>query len=226
MKSWLCICLLSVGLSFFLSGCTVKVTPSLSSSLGMDAFENMREINVRDVSLALYIDPKIKNLQAEQKIRTGEFTLPIGPAFSAKLIKALAYQFRTIVLVDQPSYQGAQPIDALMRVTLQDVDVTMDVKTGFAVITSESYTRIAVRAEIQDFQEKKSVWVGTTQTKETGQHQEMGQMSYQEVGRGFASGVDVAIDKAVGDLMNQMAKSPNLAKYFEIWEARSRQKQE
>lgn len=210
--------LLMVGLLVWISGCAVQVTPALNSSLGMDAFTSMRTINVRDVSLALYIDPKVRGLSATQEVRAGHYTFPIGSALSAKLVKALAYHFKEIILIDEPHYSGPKPVGALMRVTLQDADVNMGVKPGFAKVSTESYVRLSVRAEIQDIQEKKTVWVGTTQTKETGTHEEMGQMSYQEAGRGFAAGIDIAIDKAVGDLMFQMSKSQNLAEFLDALE--------
>ncbi|ABA56525.1 MULTISPECIES: hypothetical protein [Nitrosococcus] len=203
------------------AGCTVKVAPSLDSSLGMDAFENMRQINMRDVSLALYLDPKLKNLNVEQKIRMGEFSFDIGRAFSAKLVKALAYNFRTIHIIDTLSYSGPEPVDALMRVSLQDMDVNMAMRTGFATISTEAYSRLSIRAEIQDAQENRTIWVGTTQAKEEGGSQEMGQMTYQEAGRGFASTMSSAIDKAIGDLLGQMNKSSNLHNYLAKWEQKN-----
>lgn len=187
----------------------------------MSAFDAMRVIQPRNVAVALYIDPKIREIQGSQKIKSGEFSFPVGAAFSVKLVKALAYQFRTIVLIDQPAYSGEIPVHGLMRVTLQDVDINLSVKSGFATVQSESYTRLVVRAELQDFAENRPVWVGTTQAQESNTHAEMSQITYQEAGRGFAAGIDVAIDKAVGDLMSQMQKSTNLRTYLDRWETRS-----
>lgn len=203
---------------FLMNGCAVKVTPILSTSLGITAFDNMKKIELHNTSLGLYFDPKVKELKVDQKIKVGEFTFPIGSAFSVKLIKALAYHFRTIHLIDQPDYREEAPFDAIMIVTLQDIDMKMGVKSGFSTVSTESYIRISIRAEIKDKLEKKTVWVGATQVKETGSHQEYGQMTYQEAGRGFASAIDIGIDKAIGDLMDHMSRSDNLAKYFDIWE--------
>lgn len=209
-----------VGFWLCMVGCTVKISPPLSSSLGMSAFDAMRVIQPRDVAIALYIDPKIREIQGAQKIKSGEFSFPVGAAFSVKLVKALAYHFDTIVLIDQPAYSGDVPIHGLMRVTLQDVDLNMSVKSGFATVQSESYTRLVVRAELQDYAENRPVWVGTTQAQESSIHQEMSQLTYQEAGRGFASGIDVAIDKAVGDLVGQIQKSSNLKASLDRWEGK------
>ena len=216
-NSFLSIFLIAV-ISLGVAGCAVKVHPVLNSSLGIDAFENMKKIDPQDVSIALYIDPKLKDLKVSQKLKMGEYTFQMGDAFSVKLIKAISYKFRTIILIDTPNYTGDVPMDALMRVSLQDVDVNMGVKSGFSTVSTEGYTRLSIRAEIRDIKENKTVWVSATQAKETGTHEEMGQMTYQEAGRGFAASIDKAIDKALGSLINQMSKSRNLNLYIDKWE--------
>lgn len=216
-NSFLSVCLIAV-MTLGMIGCAVKVQPVLNSSLGIDAFENMKKIELQDVSIALYIDPKLRNLKVSQKLKMGEYSFEMGNAFSVKLIKAISYKFKTIILIDTPNYTGSDPIDALMRVGLQDVDVNMGVKSGFSTVSTESYIRLSIRAEIRDIKENKTIWVGTTQAKETGAHEEMGQMTYQEAGRGFAVSIDKAIDKAIGSLINQMSKSQNLNLYIDKWE--------
>ena len=209
-------------LFFILSGCQqIKVEPVLSSSLGITAFQNMEKIQLHDVSLALYLDDKIKNLIVEKEIRAGKFKFEVGNALSVKLIKALTYTFRTVHLVKKPSYAGPEKIDAMMLVTLQDVDMNLDVKIGFASVETESYSRFAIRAEIKDMESKDTVWVGTTQAQTTGKHEEMAKMTYQEAGRGFAVGIDMAIDKVVGNLVRQMEKSQSLSSHLKIWEQKT-----
>ena len=199
------------------TGCQIKIEPVLSSSLGMSAFENMKKVQRHDASIALYLDPKIKKLMVEREIRAGNFSFPVGSALSVKLIKALTYTFNTVYLIDKPIYTGPDKVDAIMSVTLQDVDVNLEVNTGFASVATKSYTRFAIRAEIKDTINKDTVWVGTTQAQTSGKHEEMAQMTYQEAGRGFAAGMDKAIDKVVGELIHQMGKSQNLVKYLKKW---------
>ena len=200
------------------TGCAVNVSPVLNSSLSMDAFEKMGKVDVQDVKLALYIDPKIKELKLEQNVQSGKFSFNIGRAFSAKLIKALAYNFKTIHFIESPNYTGTDTIDAVMYVNLEDVDLNLSLKSGLTTVSAETYTRLSIRAEIKDFDEKKTIWVGTTQAKESAIHQELGPMYYQEAGRGYAMAIDSAIDKAIGDLINDMSKSQNLSLYIDKWE--------
>lgn len=212
--AFLSVCLVAL-ISLGMAGCAaVEVHPLLNSSLGIDAFEDMGKIDPQNVSLALYIDPKLKNLKVNQKIKVGEFSFDVGNAFSAKLVKAMAYKFKTIILIDTPNYTESEPVDFLMRVGLEGVDVNMGTKAGFFIVSVESYTRLSIRAEIRDIKENKIVWVGTTQAKETGTHEEWGKMTYQEVGRGSAVSIDQAIDKAIGSLISQMSKSQNLNLYI------------
>ena len=213
---------LSVVTVLGITGCAVSVTPVLNSSLSMDAFEKMGKVDFHDVKLALYLDPKIKELKVEQHIKSGNFSFDVGNAFSAKLIKALAYNFRTIYFIEKPEYTGTDTLDAVMYVDLQDVDVNLSTKAGFSTVYAEAYVRLSIRAEIKDAEEKKTIWVGTTQAKETASHQEQGVMYYQEAGRGYAKAIDSAIDKAIGDLVNDMSKSQNLSLYIDKWEQKHR----
>ena len=123
--------LLILFLTFF-TGCQIKIEPVLSSSLGMSAFENMKKVQLHDASIALYLDPKIKKLKVERAIRAGDFSFPVGDALSVKLIKALTYTFKTVYLIDKPAYTGSDKVDAIMSVTLQDVDVNLEVNTAFS----------------------------------------------------------------------------------------------
>jgi len=198
------------------SSCAVKVSPTLNSSLGIDAFTNMGKIDLREATIALYIEPKLSELKVDQEINMGKYSFNIGNAFSVKLIKALAYTFKTIYFIEKPNYTGSAPVDAVMRVSLQDVDVNCGFKQGFWKVSTDSYTRLSIRAEIYDIGNEKTVWVGTTQTKETGVHEEMtAGMTFQEAGRGFAEAMDKAIDHAIGELINQMGKSSNLRLYLD-----------
>ena len=184
----------------------------------MSAFENMKKVQLHDASIAIYLDPEIKKLRVEREIKAGDFSFPVGGALSVKLIKALTYTFKTVYLIDKPAYTGPDKVDAIMSVSLQDIDVNLEVNSGFASVATKSYTRFAIRAEIKDTVSKDTVWVGTTQAQTSGKHEEMAQMTYQEAGRGFAAGMDKAIDKVVGELIYQMGKSQNLVKYLKKWE--------
>jgi len=214
MRNYMHLLFIGVSIASLLTGCAVNVSPVLNSSLSMDAFEKMGKIDVQDIKLALYIDPKIKELRIEQNVQSGKFSFNVGRAFSAKLIKALAYNFKTIHFIESPNYTGTDTIDAVMYVNLEDVDLNLSLKSGLTTVSAETYTRLSIK----DFEEKKTIWVGTTQAKESATHQELGPMYYQEAGRGYAMAIDSTIDKAIGDLISDMSKSQNLSVYIDKWE--------
>jgi hypothetical protein len=203
-----------------LVGCSkVKVSPSLSSSLSYNAYKNMEVIDVRDASVGVIFDKDLMNAESKQTLKMGEFSFQIGESFAVKFIKALSHQFRRVVLLkNSQDMHNDNILDAIMRVKLQDIDSSMQVNQGFMKVSTEAYARINVRAELRDVGEEKIIWVGISQVNHTGKWEEMERMPYQEAGRGFADSFDKAIDKAIGDLLNQMQKSQNLKKYFDKWE--------
>lgn len=205
----------------FTSACeTVPVQPVLGTSLGFEAYRAMGEISIRDASIGVYIEPELAELMVERKINLGEFSFPVGEAFSAKLIKGVAHNFRTVVLLDSPAAPADRQLDAIMRVGVQDIDFEAKAKGGWSAVTASTYIRTEIRAEIRDVAEDRIVWVGTTSAQQEGTHLEHYAMTYQEAGRGFAMSVDKAIDAAVGDLLRQVGRSSNLQSYFQRWESR------
>lgn len=200
---------------------SVPVEPKLGTSLGYPAYKAMGAIKVRDAAIGIYIEPELANLILEQKIQLGEFKFQVGEAFSAKLTKAVAHNFRTVVILDSPSVSGAavHELDAIMRVAAQDMDFAASARGEWSAVSAKTYMRAEIRAEIRDIAEDRIVWVGTTTAQREEDHKEHGAMSYQEAGRGFGRAIDNAIDLAVGDLLSQIQKSSNLKGYFERWEA-------
>ena len=216
MKKFRAVLSIFIALSIF--GCSkVQVNPPLSTSLGYSAFENMETINVRDASVGLVFDQKLLNAKSQQNIKMGNFQFDLGKSFAVKLIKAVSHQFKEIRIYDKAEKPGDKNVDALMRVSLEDIDVSMDYNQGFSKVSTEGYTRLSVRAELKEVESNRVVWVGTSQVNHTGGIEEK-ILTYQEAGRGFAQGFDKAIDIAIGELLQQMQKSENLEKYFEKWE--------
>ncbi len=201
-------CFLLTAIMLFGSGCTTvyKIESALSTSPGIEVFESMKKIKTRNVDLALHIDKKIRELEVSATSASDpnsyivfEHSFPMGSAFSAKFIKTLSYNFRTIHLIENSQYKGQDSVDAVMTITLQDVDVNLP-----------HYIRLSIRAEIRDFEENKPIWIGTT-----------GHATQSDASRSIPeAAIDKGIDKAIGDLIRQMTKSQNLQKYLNKWEAK------
>lgn len=202
-------------------GCTSIQTSSLSTSLGLPALENMGELYQRRASIGVYIEPKIRDLMLRGEYRYTIFEFRAGQAFAAKLLKALSYQFNRVVILKNLQSKPEPPVDAVMTVALQDADMSFEINPGFAVITTSSFARLAIRAELRD-QQGTVVWVGTARSEGQGEGQARGQLTEQEAARQIALGVESAIDTTVADLVKQMTQSPNMRRYLQEWEQRRR----
>jgi len=204
-----------------LVGCTSVQAPSLSTSLGLPAFENMGELYQRNASIAVYIEPKARDLMLQGEYKYTKFEFRAGQAFTVKLLKALSYQFNRVVILKNLQSKPEPPVDAVMTVTLQDADMSFKINPGFAIITTSSFARLAMRAELRDGQGT-VVWVGTARSEGQGEGQARGQLTEQEAARQIALGVESAIDTTVADLIKQITQSPNMRRYLQEWEQRRR----
>lgn len=119
----------AVGLAalFTLSGCGSTQVAQLSTSLGVGAFENMGDLNQRDVHIALFVDQKLRDLNLTGEYKFTKFEFPAGEAFSAKLIKALSYNFRRITLL-KTREAAVNPVpDATLEVGIQDAHLSFEI---------------------------------------------------------------------------------------------------
>lgn len=227
-------CLIAVCILGVLFSCSkVYVAPSLSTSLSYNAYKNIEKIDIRDASIGLFFGKDLLNAKIHQNKKMGEFDFEIGKSFAVKFIKALSHQFKTILLIDKVSETNKYDLDAIMRVSLQNIEYFNGVKKEILQDSVDRYTRLSVRAELRDLKEQKIIWVGTSKVDHTGDIEKK-MSTHQETGRRLAKGYDKsidinvcellkgydkAIDIAVGELLKQMQKSQKLNKYFVKWES-------
>jgi hypothetical protein len=181
----------------------------------------MGELYRRNASIAVYVEPKARDLILRGEYKYTKFEFRAGQAFTVKLLKALLYQFDRVVILKNLQSKPESPVDAVMTVALQDADMSFEIKPGFAIINASSFARLAMRAELRDGQGT-AVWVGTARSEGQGEGQPRGQLTEEEAARQIALGVESAIDTTVADLIKQMTQSPNMRRYLQEWEQRSR----
>ena len=203
-----------------LAACTTVQAPPLSTSLGLPALENMGELYQRNAAIAVYVEPKLRDLMLRGEYKLTKFEFRAGGAFVAKLLKALSYNFNRVVILKSMERKPEPPTDATMTVALQDADMSFEIKPGFATVTTTSFARLVVRAELRDDQGK-VVWVGAARSEGQGEGQSR-MLTEEEAGRQIALGVESAIDITVADLIKQMTQSPNMRRHLQEWEQRRR----
>lgn len=206
----------AVGFVAALAACApVHVQPDLNSSLGYSTFAAMGKIDPLPVPIAVYLSPQLVDLTLQTRIMHGSFTFAAGKALSAKLLKALSYEFRTIYIADTMEAARAEPVKAILILTPGSVESHFGFQRGFVNVGATAFLRLPVRAELMDARSGRITWIGTSQAQEHTDYQEVGKMRYQEAGAGFATAVNAVIDQTVGNLVHQLEESPRVAAYAE-----------
>lgn len=196
-------------------------TPQLSTSLGLPAIENMGELYQRNASIAVYIEPSVRDLMLRGEHKSTKFEFRAGQALTTKLLKALSYQFNRVVILKSLQSKPDPPADAVMTVGLQDADMSFNIRPGWDTITTSSFVRLVVRSELRD-REGTVIWVGTARSEGQGEAQARGILFEEQAARQIAIGVESAIDTTVADLIKQMIQSPNMRRNLQEWEHRRR----
>jgi hypothetical protein len=184
----------------------------LDKTLGLETFSNIGTMERKNISIGLYIGPKLKNLALASKVTVGAYNeseaviykFYVGRNFTVRLIKALAYNVNKLKLLEQPHPSAGDNLDATMIVEFQDAEIFF--KDMGSSWLCESW--LAVKATLKDNATGDIVWVGTTRAEDKGKY------------RRSALGINKTIERAVAQLVRQISESENYAKYVRIWEGR------
>ncbi len=212
------ICVAFIGM-LALTACGSTQVAQLSTSLGIAAFENMGDINQRDVHVALFVDQKLRELNLTGEYKFTKFEFPAGEAFTVKLIKALSYNFRRITLLKSRSASVEPALDAILEVGVQDAHLSFEINPKWATVDTQSFARLVVRAELKEGNGR-VIWVGVARAQGEGGGQARGVLQETDAARQIALGVERAIDSTVADLMKQMVQSPGMQQAIREWEKR------
>lgn len=212
------ICVAFIGM-LALTACGSTQVAQLSTSLGIAAFENMGDINQRDVHVALFVDQKLRELNLTGEYKFTKFEFPAGEAFTVKLIKALSYNFRRITLLKSRSASVEPAPDAILEVGVQDAHLSFEINPKWATVDTQSFARLVVRAELKEGNGR-VIWVGVARAQGEGGGQARGVLQETDAARQIALGVERAIDSTVADLMKQMVQSPGMQQAIREWEKR------
>jgi len=209
------LCLIVAGLA----GCASSQVAQLSTSLGLAAFENMGDLNQRDVHVALFVDQKLRDLNLTGEYQFTKFEFPAGEAFTVKLVKALSYNFKRITLLKSRSGSLDPAPDATLEVGVQDAYLSFEISSKWATVDTQSFARLVVRAELKE-PSGRVVWVGVARAQGEGGGQARGQLLETDAARQIAVGVERAIDSTIADLIKQMVQSPGMQQSLKEWEQR------
>ncbi len=204
-----------------LAACGSTQVAQLSTSLGLAAFENMGDINQRDVHVAVFVDDKLRNLNLTGEYKFTKFEFPAGEAFTVKLLKALSYNFKRITLLRSRGSASDPAPDAILDVEVQDAHLSFDISPKWATVDTQSFARLVVRAELKE-SNGRVAWVGVARAQGEGGGQARGILLETDAARQIALGVERAIDSTIADLIKQMVQSPGMQQSLNEWEKRKR----
>lgn len=208
-----------LGILYFLSGCgQVSVKPTLSSSVGYEALEQLGEIKRVPLHVGIYINPRVRELhfnveQAVGAVGQTIYTVPAGKVVAAKLIKLATYQYDQIsILKDTSNWNGL-----LLDVDLQKEQPEFVVSTSRRGLTVmyDFTAKVDFRLKASPADAGERVWVGAarvTDEFQTGGLENTGGMI--DMSRGISEVVDRVTDQIVADLMNQVRRSESLKNYL------------
>ncbi len=192
-----------------LAACEGRIQARLDNSIGLTTYENLGLIEQKPIGVGLVVDEDVRNASVNVKTHNINFTMTVGEALVARLMHALVLQFERVQLLDRPSLPAGGTLDALMVVTLKDLDATVGISPKWNTVATESSGWIEVEAILKDG-DSQILWVGTSRSEAEASQQSIGVAGGQDAGMAM----NRAIEATVAKLVNQMSASSSLREYI------------
>ena len=193
-----------------LSGCEGHIKARLDNSIGVATYQNLGLIEQKPIGVGLVMGDRIKNAMVEVKAGGVKFTMAVGEALTARMMYALVLQFERAQLLSQPSLPADGSLDALMFVTLKDLDASVDISPKWKTVATESSGWIEVEAVLKD-KDNKILWIGTSRAEAEESQESIMYAGGQDAGAAMNRAVEITVAK----LVNQMAVSSSLREFVE-----------
>ncbi|GIX46090.1 MAG: hypothetical protein KatS3mg131_0301 [Candidatus Tectimicrobiota bacterium] len=210
---------LTVSLALLTACGQVTVQPTLSSSVAIEALEELGEIRRAPVHVGILIDQKLRDLVFRVERPVGVvgqavYNVAAGRAIAAKLIKLASYQFEEISLVQDR--QNAPPLLLTVGLQQEQPGLTVDVARRGITALYDVKTKIDLRLRATLHNRGEQIWVGTARVTEELQTGGLeGSGGAIDISRGISESIDRATDRLVANLMRQVRRSASLKKYLE-----------
>lgn len=196
------------------AGCgKVTMQPSLSSSVGFEAFEQLGKIQRAPIHVAVLIDPKLRDLVFRLEHGAVIYDIAAGRAMAAKIVKLASYMFAEVSIVS--NRDNIHPL--LLNVGLQQEQpgLSVDVSRRAFTAMSDISTKVDFRLRAVLTDQGETVWVGTARVTDEVKTGGLAGQGGIDLSRAISETVDRATDRLVADLMRQVRRSESLRKYLE-----------
>lgn len=192
-----------------LAGCEGKINARLDNSIGLATYENIGLIERKPMGVGLVIGEDIRTARTEVVTNNIRYTMAVGEALASRLMYALALQFDRVQLLQEPVLPQNGKLDALMIVSLKDLDATVEISPKWNTVATESSGWIEVEAILKD-RRNEIFWVGTSRAEAEAEEQSIYVAGAQDAG----SAMNTAIETTVAKLVAQMAVSGSLQEFI------------
>lgn len=197
------------GLAAFISACQGQVNARLDNSIGLATYENLGLIEKKPLGVGLAVGEDIRNAVTEVETGGIKFTMAVGEALTSRLMYALVLQFERVQLLHEPVLPAGGGLDAIMVVTLKDLDATVKISPKWNTVATESSGWIEVEAVLKD-RDNQIVWIGTSRAEAEASEESIMVAGAQDAG----AAMNQAIETTVAKLVAQMAASTSLREFI------------
>jgi hypothetical protein len=209
-------CWLWLGLALLAAGCGhVTMQPTLSSSVSIEALEELGEIRRAPAHVTIFIDPELRDLNFQLTHGPVDYQVPVGRVIATKLVKLASYQFSEVSIVRQRPDTATLPLHVGLQG--EQPGLTTDVERRGLTIMVDVRTKVDLRLRAVLGDRGTSIWVGASRITEeiqTGVLEQTGGAAA-DLSRAISETVDRATDRVVADLMRQVRRSESLRQYLE-----------
>lgn len=199
-----------VATAVVLGACEGRIQARLDNSIGLTTYENLGLIEHKPLGIGLVVAEDVRNAAVDVKTGNINFTMAVGEALIARLMYALVLQFERVQLLNRPSLPKDGALDALMVVTLKDLDATVNHSPKWNTVATESAGWIEVEAILKDG-DGQILWVGTSRSEAEASQESIGFAGGQDAG----VAMNRAIEATVAKLVDQMSVSSSLREYID-----------
>jgi hypothetical protein len=192
-----------------LAACEGQINARLDNSIGLATYENIGLIERKPLGIGLVVDEALRTAKTEVVTKNIRYHMAVGEALTSRLMYALVLQFERVQLLSEPALPDDRRLDAVMLVSLKDLDASVAISPKWTTVATESSGWIEVEAVLKD-RNNQIVWVGTSRAEAEAEEQSIGMAGAQDAG----SAMNVAIERTVAKLVAQMAESGSLRDFI------------
>jgi hypothetical protein len=190
-----------------------QIQPVLSNSVGLEALEELGEIKRAPVQVGMVIAEDVRNLTLTAEYQHALYSIPVGRALAAKIIKLASYQFEDIIILG--STDASAPIVLSISTPHEKPNLSVSVTQQVLNDRYEALVQINLMLQAHLMENGKEIWTGTARGAQYTFNGGFAGTSGIDLSRNLSDAVDQATDRLIADLMKQVRRSEPLSALYQ-----------